>query len=263
MPMPTGTRTDTDLLERCWHFDLELEEALAERVEDVGDGMTAFIDTRIPLVWDSNFLVAESGSVGAHRVAAKADEVFAELGMSHRAAVARHPADTGRLATGLQKLGWEREDDVYQVLRREPDRPPAVKVEQVSLEEAGPVNRTAIMAEDSATARVAEQIHLRDRRIGEIYRDRWFVARHEGEAASACRLIQCDGIGQVEDVSTVERARGRGLARAVVLAATQASLDDGDEITFIIADANDWPRRLYERLGFDLLGEVSSSRRKP
>jgi ribosomal protein S18 acetylase RimI-like enzyme len=261
--MPTGTETDTDLLERCWRFGWEMDEAIAERVEDVGEGITAYIDTRIPLVWDSNFLVAESGSVGAHKVAAKADQVFGELGMSHRAAVARQTGDTDRLAGGLQKLGWDREDEVFHVLRREPDRPASVEVEQVSLDEAWPVNRTAIMTEDWATAVVAEQIKERDRRIGEFYRDRWFVARHEGKVASACRLIQRDGIGQVEDVSTLEPARERGLARAVVLAAAQASVEDGDEITFIIAEANDWPRRLYERLGFDLVGEISWCRHLP
>ena len=46
---------DTELVRRCWEFELGIGEAIAERVEDVGDGLTAVTDTRIPLVWDSNF----------------------------------------------------------------------------------------------------------------------------------------------------------------------------------------------------------------
>jgi ribosomal protein S18 acetylase RimI-like enzyme len=57
--------------------------------------------------------------------------------------------------------------------------------------------------------------------------------------------------------------RGQGLASAVVTAAASASREQGDEITFIIADADDWPWKLYQRLGFDPIGETSDFLRKP
>jgi hypothetical protein len=40
-----------------------------------------------------------------------------------------------------------------------------------------------------------------------------------------------------------------------VEAALQASLADGHELTFLVANADDWPRRWYERLGFAEIGE--------
>lgn len=255
--------TDKDLLCRCWNFELALGEAVAERVEDVGGDITAVLDTRIPQVWDSNYLVAESEQVTPTRLAAKADEVLGGLGMKHRAALTRDPAHGSRLAEGMEKLGWEIEGGVYLVLRREPDRPAAADVEQVVFDDVREVNRTIILAEDWGTPEVAEQIFEHERRIAEAYRDRWFAARHEGEIASCCRLIQRGGIGQVEDVSTLEPARNRGLARAVSLAAARTSVDDGDELAFIAALADDWPRKLYSRLGFDEVGETSIARRKP
>jgi predicted GNAT family acetyltransferase len=76
-------------------------------------------------------------------------------------------------------------------------------------------------------------------------------------------LYELDGVGQVETVGTVPQHRERGLASAVVLAAAEASRRADHELTFIVADADDWPWRLYERLGFDPIGEACSFLRKP
>jgi predicted GNAT family acetyltransferase len=149
------------------------------------------------------------------------------------------------------------------VLRREPDRPAAVEVEEVDLEEVRRVKDEIILAQEWGTEEVAAQLHGRDRKVGEVCRDRWFAARHEGEIAAACRLMQFQGIGKVEDVSTLEAARNRGLARAVVLEASKQSVADGDDFTFIVALSDDWPRQLYARLGFDPVGEAVSLQRKP
>ena len=259
--MPSST--DEKLLRRCWDFEIELDLEYAGRVEDVGDGMTAVLDTELPQVWDSNYLIVEREDIAAETVAVKADEVFGGLGMKHRAVYTRDPAWGAPLADGLVKLGWERENDLYMVLRRGPDRPPEIATEQVDLDDVAHINLAMILAEKWGTEEVAAQLHERDRKLGGVCRDRWFAARHEGEIASCCRLMQRDGLGKVEDVSTLEAARNRGLARAVVLEAVRNSLSDGDELTFIVALVDDWPRQLYGRLGFDVLGEASSARRRP
>jgi len=49
----------------------------------------------------------------------------------------------------------------------------------------------------------------------------------------------------------------------VVTAAARASQKAGHELTFIVADADDWPWKLYERLGFDRVGELRSFLKKP
>ena len=49
------------------------------------------------------------------------------------------------------------------------------------------------------------------------------------------------------------RLQTRGVARSVVLAACDAAKAAGATRIFILADDEDWPKQLYERLGFDRL----------
>src|SRR5215203_6273453 len=92
---------------------------------------------------------------------------------------------------------------------------------------------------------------------------RWFAAPADGKRGAACVLYEQDGVGQIETVVTRPEVRGRGLATAVVLAAAEASSRAGHEITCIVADADDWPWKLYEKLGFDRVGVSCSFLRKP
>ena len=92
---------------------------------------------------------------------------------------------------------------------------------------------------------------------------RFFLTERDGEAAAACQLLGSDGIGQVEEVYTSVAHRGHGLATAVVRTAVAASRERGDDLVMILADADDWPQRLYERLGFVTVDEYRSFTRKP
>ena len=255
--------TDVELLQRCHDFELELSLAAAERVEDSGDGTTAVLSPGTPLVWDANFLLVEDRGLAAAEIAARSDQMLGGLGMKHRFVVTRQPALADELEAEFEQLGWDLDRTLVMALRREADRPRSVEVEQVTAEVAEPL-RLALMADHPwTTPEVAPQLLEFDRRMASVFRDRWFAARRDGEPASACRLYQHDGVGQVEDVETLSHARNQGLARGVVLAAAQISRDDGDELTFITADATDWPLQLYERLGFDPVGVTLGFRLKP
>ena len=59
---------------------------------------------------------------------------------------------------------------------------------------------------------------------------------------------------RVEDIGTLPEHRGHGYARAVTLGAIAAARDRGAEFVFLVADHEDWPKTLYEKLGFDELG---------
>jgi GNAT superfamily N-acetyltransferase len=100
-------------------------------------------------------------------------------------------------------------------------------------------------------------------RYGAAGGDRWFVAPAAGEPLSACRLLRRDGIGQVEDVGTLEHARERGYAKATVTAAVAAAKAAGDTTIFLTAEAADWPQLLYARLGFETVGDLTILRRRP
>ena len=116
---------------------------------------------------------------------------------------------------------------------------------------------------DEVTDAVLDQFIAADRLWGEICGDRWFVVREEGRVVNFCRLFTDGGIGQVEDVATLPPSRNRGYARATILAAIEASRAEGHDFVFLGALTDDWPRKLYARLGFEEIGTETVLYRKP
>jgi ribosomal protein S18 acetylase RimI-like enzyme len=251
------------LLQRCRDFELGREAAAAQRVEDIGDGITAVLSPDIPLVWDANYLLVEEPGASAAQIAAHAEVALGGLGMKHRNVRTRDPALADQLQADFQALGWDLDRTMNMVLRRDPDRPGSVDVEQVAPQVVEELRLALMEGHPWTTPEAAPQILELDRRVAEVCGDRSFAVRQNGKVASCCRLYQLNGVGQVEHVETLPELRNRGLARAVVLAATQTSRDDGDQLTFITADATDWPQELYRRLGFDAVGVSLAFRRKP
>jgi ribosomal protein S18 acetylase RimI-like enzyme len=49
--------------------------------------------------------------------------------------------------------------------------------------------------------------------------------------------------------------RQHGYASAVVLRAVHEARAAGARLVFLVADAEDWPKELYRRLGFEEIGE--------
>jgi GNAT superfamily N-acetyltransferase len=85
---------------------------------------------------------------------------------------------------------------------------------------------------------------------------RGFAAGENDELVSACTLF-LDGDGGaalLDNVGTLRSHRRRGLARAVVSTAVARARAEGCELIVIPADADDWPKDLYARLGFAPLG---------
>jgi predicted GNAT family acetyltransferase len=80
--------------------------------------------------------------------------------------------------------------------------------------------------------------------------------RDGADVVAWARLWTRGAEAQVEDVVCLAEHRGRGYGRAVVAAATRTALDEGAELLFIVADAEDWPRGLYERLGYAPAGRL-------
>jgi ribosomal protein S18 acetylase RimI-like enzyme len=106
--------------------------------------------------------------------------------------------------------------------------------------------------DDEDTVAQLVQAHLGRRNAIDV---RYFAARAEGQIASYCELVSDGQTAQIESVMTKEQYRGLGLGKAVVagaLAAAQALHD----FAFLIADANDWPKELYRKLGFEPAGSV-------
>ena len=264
-------QTDSALLERCLRFELELDRRAAERIEETDWG-AVFLSPSIPLVWDANWILVERPGLAAAEIAALADEAIGGAGMKHRTAFAAGLGEGARLAGEFAALGWQVERTVYMVWGGEPSWPEersrtaAVEAEERPHSRIEPLRRELIRGGlpimGVTTDETVEQLIEWDRRLGEAGGDRWFVAPAL-KPASCCRLLVGGGVGQVEDVGTLAAARERGFARTVTLAAARASRADGNELTYLGALADDWPRLMYERLGFEPAGTVHAFRRRP
>jgi ribosomal protein S18 acetylase RimI-like enzyme len=78
-----------------------------------------------------------------------------------------------------------------------------------------------------------------------------------------CSLYVHQGAAEIDAVHTMTRFRNRGGARAVVTAAIEAAGSAGADLIWLLADANDWPKELYGKLGFDAIGGCWQYTRPP
>jgi GNAT superfamily N-acetyltransferase len=249
--------------DRLLDFELAIDERANEEVIEYGWGRT-FLSPTLPLAWDANWALIERAGMSAAEVIAAADEGLA--GCEHRAVAIKDEADGARLAPEISAIAdWETETNLYMVWR-ETEIARDGDVRECTLSECEDLRRELIRGEFSPEMpdrdATAEQLLEMNRRSSGAVGDRWFVAPAQ-QPAAACCLLSGPGIGQVEDVGTLASARGKGYAKAVISAALAASREEGHEVAFIVADAEDWPRLMYEKLAFEPCGILHIFRRAP
>jgi ribosomal protein S18 acetylase RimI-like enzyme len=245
-------------LERAVEF-LRLADHSGTRSEPFAYG-TAIFDERVPRRWDSNYLHVHDGleSVSVERLAAEAERIQGGAGLVHRKLEVRDEAAGTRLEPGFRELGWTVHRNLLMALRREPDRRTAdVEVEEVELEAlAEPRAAELQQYEWGRDPDVLGQLQHAKRLLAEVVETRFFAVLEAGRPVSWAELYLADRTAQIEDVGTIESRRGRGYARAVVLRAADEAAHAGADLTFLVADDEDWPKELYRRLGFDELGRI-------
>jgi ribosomal protein S18 acetylase RimI-like enzyme len=246
-------------LERCISFLREIDRRAAGRRVPFRFG-TAYLRDELPRVWSRNYLSLERDldEATAELLAAEAERVLGEAGVAHRKLEVADAETGARLAPGLAKLGWQVECDAVMVAAHGPDSDVDLSpAEEVSQEELEPVwaeaNRAVGQIDDEEVIR---ELAEGKRVLASTIDVRFFGARAGGEIGAYCELYTLAGTGQIENVLTLERHRNRGLARALVLRALAASRAAGNELTFLLANRDDWPKELYRKLGFDEVGVI-------
>jgi ribosomal protein S18 acetylase RimI-like enzyme len=243
-----------DPLEAFSAFEGRLLRRLSTRVVPFAWG-NAYLDDELPQRFYSNFLRTETDLTGvsADDLIAAADDVLADDRFEHRLVIVRDEAAAERLGPGFAAAGFARAPEVVQLLRREPDRPRTLDVDVVPFAEARELILQTYHEDDHLPHELAVPFTDNRATYEATVGAQFFVARVDGKQAGLCELYLDGEDAQVENVGTLVRFRNLGVARSVVLAACDAAKAAGATRIFILADDEDWPKELYERLGFDRL----------
>ena len=246
-------------LERAVSFEEALHDRCAERIVPFGFGRALFNDT-LPLVWDLNVLrVDEPAGATAEELAAEADRLHGDAGQSHRRVAVDDERAGGALADPFRALGWRVDSFLVMGWRGTGERVAGADtaIEEVDAGALRPLREAIIRAEPWATSEeVTRMVADAGQLVGRVGNARHFAVRASGEVASAADLYSDGRTAQVENVATLPEHRGRGHASAVVLCTVEEALAAGHDFVFLVADAEDWPKELYVRLGFAPLGRT-------
>jgi ribosomal protein S18 acetylase RimI-like enzyme len=242
-------------LERALAFMRELTERMAEEVVPFRYGR-AFFNRSFGRVWDLNLLAVETEELPpADDLVEEAERLHGERGQAHRRV--NLPGEEPALFDELRGRGWLGERHLVMAHRHQPDRDGEVEVHELALDD--PALRAArddyIRTQPwGADAETREQLLDVKELVAAATRLRFFAAFAGDEVASFCELYSDGRTAQIEDMITLERFRRQGLASAVVLRALQVARDEGHDLVFLVADAEDWPKDLYTKLGFETVG---------
>lgn len=238
-------------LERAAAFEELIRDRCVERVVETRFGPALFNDT-LSTIWSLNVLRAEwPGDATADEIAAEADRVQAEL--AHRRVIL--PPGATALEDGFRRLGWKPDHFLFMVYRGGGEPADTACVEEV---EPGRLRRLReeIIREwqPDADEKTVSEMNAVDMLQVKAANARIFGIVEDGEVVSSAQLYSDGGTAQVEDVATLPAYRGRGHAKALVTRAVEEAVAGNHEFIFLVAEGDDWPKKLYNRLGFEEVG---------
>lgn len=255
---PASASESVERFERALAF---LRGTLAGCVDSFAavEGGWLALTPSLPRVWYGNQLRLR-GPVDAGFLLAAAERHLSGLPFRHVVV----EGDGAGLEEPARSIGWSVSREVVMALERQPrprrDGPAVAELEEAAWAAA---HRLWHFEDPRITADDADQLVVMALREGRVHGDLRLGVLDAGGGGSALAIASLRSdrcVAQVEDVWTAPQARGRGYARALV---THALLTDAaeQELTFIVADDDDWPKELYARLGFAPLGRVWSFHR--
>jgi RimJ/RimL family protein N-acetyltransferase/ribosomal protein S18 acetylase RimI-like enzyme len=237
------------VIERITAFRHRLEERVAERRVPTAHGTGLLVDS-LREIYDLNYLRAERPAT-FDELAAEADPLLADC--FHRRVIAEVGGD--KVAADALAAGWASVPHLVMAHGREPDRGVDTSmVREVSFDALLPARLEATLGEPWGDPEIAHLLDESKRRVMRAVELRFLAAFADGELAAYCEVRSDGRIAQIEDVNTLARFRGRGLGRAVVHAAVDEARR-GHDLVFLEALEDDWPRLLYAKLGFDVVGK--------
>ena len=238
-------------LERAAAFEELIRDRCVERVVETRFGPALFNDT-LSTIWSLNVLRTERpGDATADEISAEADRVQAEL--AHRRVIL--PPAAVVIEEGFRRLGWKPDHFLFMVYRGGGEPADTARVEEI---EPGRLRRLReeIIREwqPDADEKTVSDMNAANLLQVKAANSRIFGIVEDGEVVSSAQLFSDGGTAQVEDVATLPAYRGRGHAKALVNRAVEEAVAGNHEFIFLVAEGHDWPKKLYNRLGFEEVG---------
>jgi GNAT superfamily N-acetyltransferase len=243
----SGKASNGGLIGRLRALEHGVHESATTRSEAF-DGGVAYFTPELPIVWDLNFLrldrPADDPGASAERL---------QEGYPHRKVLVEDPMLVPAAGAALTARGFRQSGLI--ALAREPGAAePDSAVREVGYRQVQPL-REAIISEQMPVPLpdLIDQV-TRGGQRWERAGARWFVLEDEGRPAAHCIVYSHEGLLQIEDVATLEAHRRRGLSRRLLRHVLDWAARDHD-MTFILAEADDWPVTFYMRLGYEAVEE--------
>jgi N-acetylglutamate synthase-like GNAT family acetyltransferase len=226
-------------LARAWAF-MRRGDAAGDSEEPSPLGI-AVRDSRLPLRQDSNYLLVERS--------ATAEEIVAELERLELPI-----ASVQEESLLLDESGAEVQHRGVVMVHRGPVPATTRDAVEVGREALEPLRRARILDQPWGSPEVADQLLGARAILEERVTVRYFASLEDGKVAAGTDLYLGPPDAQIEDVSTEPELLNRGHGTAVVVTAIAAAREAGADFVFLVADAEDWPKEWYARLGFEPLG---------
>jgi GNAT superfamily N-acetyltransferase len=243
--------------ERVRAYMLDSGEVVADQVERHPAGCL-LRSPSLPRVWVLNRLIVTGepegpGSLDSAWVEAEAQRLLGGPGHHVRITVLDDVLGE-RIAAELAPAGWSNTRNVVMAYSGARLPEPGAEAAAEPDREAADRLLARIHAAYGGDPDAEEQLLELGRRRRASLDGRLLVAP-PGRPAAIAELLRSKAVGEISSVDTLEAERRRGLGRAVVVAALAVSASN-NELTFLEADAGDWPKDWYARLGFATVGAV-------
>lgn len=213
----------------------------------------------LPRVWVLNRLVVEPAmgdGPDPEELARQGRQLMLDQGRRHARVTVLDDALGEAVAAAFRDLGWEVARHVLMVdsgdARPSPNGTGAEASKSPGLEAF--LERVHVENFYGDDPEAVAQLRALGRRSVTRLNGKTFVAPLDAPGALS-ELRQLDGVGEIDFVQTLEERRREGLGQAALDAALAASRE-ANELTFLEADADDWPREWYSRLGFEVVGSA-------
>lgn len=250
-------------LRRIAAFEDRFARVQATEVVELGWGH-ALLQHDYPASWHHNRLVV-TGKIDPAAVIAAADKVLGDNGHAHRLVNFTDGPQGAAAEESFAAAGYGAERIVTMIHSGELPARVRGPVEALTFDELRPSLLQDWRADypednDESNEQLADRVQLYALGADVTFLG---VRDESGDVLAHGELYVSDGLAQFENIITRPEHRTKGHAKALVTEALHRARDASCDLSYLIAEATDWPRGWYRRMGYQDAAEVHVYQRAP